>query len=562
MNALQKAINTYQHHVEELGTVLANQEDQRVVQLWLQSHQVFTYKSPMLSEFRNRITPGAPVQFTPDIVQVEGQILAGKFQELLAYFKASPGELPKKIDLIKTHLELNTLSISNEWLPLLLDHATTEDIKEILKLADFTDYSALSRFQMVRLGAVMPENDPRAATFPPFIQQYRQVLHNKKMFRPQSDDINGIRNINWLNDEEKYCALAHYIEKSRCPLGLSSFPENELLRMAPYLRYVNMMFTRPDVMHGFVSRCPNLNVVIIKHKEHLAGVAELPLCQMFESMGSNLRTLPRLPLCKWVNCSNNGVLETLPELPLCQRLSCDRCTALSALPALPLCVELSCTYCNFITLPSLPLCEKIDCKKCPSLEAIAALPLCKNLDCCDCPALRLIEALPVCKDLYCCNCKSLNALPPLPLCEVVNCPGTSLKYLPELPLCKNLLCYNCADLIAIPELPQCTNLNSYNCPALISIPQMPLCQAIQCYDSIALKTIGSQPLCQWLDCHGCTTLTEIGAQPLCKGLDYHDCIALAVLPQQLPHCETLACFGSTAPLPAVAPGAKIINRRQ
>lgn len=427
-----------------LGNHLANQEERRIVALWIQSHPAEVHESPMLADLRQRITPGAPVPFTPAARFIEEKILAGQTEELL---KCLPGELSKQIHLIKTHFELKTLILSKEWLPLLLDHVSTKDIRDILKPGSLPDVSSLSTSQTLRLRVILNEG--------------KKIPSQQKA----SADIEKIKKNEGLTRQERLISIALYIETHRLSLTFLRpvIQDEEFLELATYLRYVDLTdFENIELGQQILKKCSNLNELELNNDRFLEGITALPLCQsLICNNFTALTALPSLPLCEYLKCFQCPTLKVLPELPHVQKLYLHDCRTLEALPQLPLCAELTSVNSIALTsLPELPLCVDLDCKNCNVLAAIPALPLCTKIKCKNLPALTALPELPLCAKLDVEGCSALAALPLLSKCIKLDCRGcSSLSILPPLPVCEALYCAGCP-LRELPEIPSTANVYS------------------------------------------------------------------------------------------------------
>ncbi len=448
MNPIKTYLDIYKTHNDETITrevdiLLSDEDTYKVIQTWLNSHRNVAHISPMISKLQNRIR--APSSEASEItfiffsaLNIENKILNQNIDELIDFFNKSPKELLRNIDLLKMHIELKTLSENDirKLLPVLLDHASTQNIGDILSISPPVGDipQALTKQQLIRLTAALPNNQDKT-TLPPFAIVLVELLQKKEEhLQTAIDKINAVEG---LNEEEKNSLMAHYIERHEIPLkdlkGILS--DEKLLKLAPYLRYVNLKDFDVELGKNILKECKYLNYLRVADASFLGGLIKLPFCQeLVCSLCTNLTSLPQLPLCKKLICEGCTRLTSLPEFPLCEGLFCDGCTHLTSLPELPLCKELWCFGCtNLTSLPQLPLCEKLYCFGCTNLTSLPELPLCEKLDCYGCTNLTSLPELPLCERLKCPNCTRLAVLPPLPRCEYLRCYGCPLIELPELP---------------------------------------------------------------------------------------------------------------------------------
>lgn len=430
VEVLRRAIENNRNGIDA-GTLIAGVGDRRMIDLWMQSHPDMVAESPALTNLRNRVTPGAQAQFTPTQLFIEEKILSGQSEELLRYFIEFPGELPKQIALIMAHFELNTLSMSKEWLSLLLEHASADDIIAIFKAtgASLPNISSLSKCQMFRLCAIlnnMPEVED--STF----RAYQTLIKKESNVKAAISFC-----LNEISGEEKYASLANYIERHQIALKeiKNEMSETEFLRLAPHIRYVDLNSFEPvELGQRFLKQCKNLNILKLDSGAMLNGIEELPLCQKLKCDSTTLTSLPALPLCKELSCICCSSLSALPSLPHCQKLQCNGCVVLTSLPPLPLCQNLDCFCCIALTsLSELPVCKEIIGHACLVLTALPPLPLCEKLQCNGCVVLTTLPPLPLCRELNCSMCGALSTLPPLPSCQQLDCNGCPLNELPEMP---------------------------------------------------------------------------------------------------------------------------------
>lgn len=339
-------------------------------------------------------------------------------------------------------------------LPYLLDYAAAPKIFA----EPLDDLSNLSPVQLLRLAALMtlPEA-PQAANLPSGARQYMEILQTRSTL---AQDIQRIKQIEEFSEEEKYAAIAHYIE--RFNIYLKDVDQEKILRLVPYLHTVNLQgFGNIALGKQIVKKCPHLVVLKLNDGRFLEGITTLPHCRQLHCNHIPLRALPKLPRCLDLNCSGCIHLRELPALPLCQELDCHNCPHLRVLPELPLCKMLDCRFCtNMRSLPQLPSCERLECSLCIFLRFLPPLPLCKELNCACCTALIALPALPKCEKVVLFKCTALRTIPALPVCQMINCHRcTALTALPTLPHCRQLLCSFCP-LHELPELPWHAYVNS------------------------------------------------------------------------------------------------------
>lgn len=527
MSPLQQAIHCYQlpERDQALRQILSNEENRKIVELWIKNHPATISFSPMLKDLRHRIQPASSSQETS--FMIENKILSGHFDEDF-------------IDLIKTHLELKTLTISDveKNLPLLLDHASTQDIAAILKAAEtpLSNFPPLSNTQMIRLSAILVAKDvPKTPDdrLPPYIKKFIEIYQTKR-------SIVDFKRLD-LTAEEKNVAIANFIERNRLAILKVKYDlqDDELLELAPYLRYVDLRaFKKIELGQKLLKNCPNLNALFIDSGQFLDRIRVLPLCQEFICPGTVLTELPELPRCQKLDCSKSKMLRVLPALPMCRILDCHGCGFLEILPELPLCQELSCHDCShLIALPDLPLCQKLSCHNCSVLGTLpSALPLCQKLDCS--------------------SCGDLIMLPELPLCQTLDCYyNYRLATLPALPLCTKLDCYKCESLTTLPALPNCKKIDCTNCPRLTELQALPVCEILVCNDCVSLSALPPLPRCQRLYC-GHTSLTTLPPLPNCHTLHCNSC-ALTEFPEIPYNAHVVTVDNSpsfaTIPLPLSLP---------
>ncbi len=497
MNPIQTYLDIYKTHNDETITrevdiLLSDEDTCKVIQTWLNSHRTVAHISPMISKLQNRIrAPSSEAsEVTPiffSALNIENKILNQNIDELIDFFNKSPKEFLGHIDLIKMHIELKTLSENDirKLLPVLLDHASTQDIGDILSISPPVGDipQALTKQQLIRLTAALPKNQDKA-TLPPFAIALTEFLEKKEEdLRTAIDKINAV---DGLNEEEKNSLMAHYIERHEIPLkdlkGILS--DEKLLKLAPYLRYVNLKDFDVELGKNILKKCKYLNYLRVADGRILEGLIELPFCQKLSCLKcTNLTALPKLPMCKELFCKGSTHLTSLPELPLCEKLDCSNCTDLTSLPKLPHCKVLFCKDCTRLTsLPELSLCEELYCYGCTHLTSLPKLPMCKELYCGDCTRLTSLPELSLCEELYCYGCTHLSSLPQLPLCKKLYCYGcTHLTSLPQLSLCEELYCQDCTHLTSLPQLPLCKKLHCQDCTNLTSLPGLPRCQELECY---------------------------------------------------------------------------------
>lgn len=513
-----------------ISGILSNETDRKAVELWLKQHPVQAAESRVLSDLRNRVALAAPsvwnqmkrvFQWPFHPTGIESKILAGQGDAVLKQFQKDPEELLKQIDLIKTHIELGSLELNSAWLALLLDHADIEVIQDVIKTSKIPDLSSLTRIQSLRLNYLFPR------------------------IRERSDpDIQSIQKRVDLSEQERDAAIAFFIERKQIPLKevAQVLTREELLRLAPYLRYVDLRdFADTKLGQTFLAQnYTKLNELMISNGALLEGITSLPHCLSLVCHHATIETLPALPLCRFLHCSSCQKLTALPALNFCRRLICDDCS-LSSLPPLPLCLNLNCSHTSLRELPELPLCESLNCSHSRSLQELPALPQCTDLKCDHLFFLDALPALPLCKTLNCEGCTALKALPELPQCEDINCSVCdSLRALPaKLPLCKNLN-FESTQIAVIPSLPKCETLNCSD-SSITALPELPLCKKLSC-STTNISSLPQLPLCQDLTCNG-TNIREIPPLPVCQKLDCNFCPRLGALPQ-LPLCEELYCYGS------------------
>lgn len=391
----------------------------------------------------------------------------------------------------------------------LLDHGESDAISAFLKRNRAIDVSSLSPTQMLRLGEILAAAPYQLnRSLPPLLLEFIRILQAKEMA--------SLKNLPGLTDEEQSAALAFYINHNQVPLNnLRLNFKAEFLRLAPYLRYVNLNGFDLHLGQEILKNCPHLVDLQIDQGEMLEGIQTLPHCKYCDCRNStHLTSLPELPSCKILICFCCNSLTALPALPQCEELNCDWCSRLSALPALPHCKKLTCVGTEKLTsLPALPLCEWLTCWGSKLLGRISELPLCKSVNCCNCPELLALPSLPLCQELNCTDCRKLAAISQLPLCKELNCTGCSkLTALPELPHCEELKSSGCSLLTALPALPHCEKLDCNNCPALRTVASLPQCEEITCNHCTALPALPPLPRCQALWCAGCP-FTELPEMP-------------------------------------------------
>lgn len=132
MNILQNVAHCYLLPAEQrefaLKEIITDEKNRSVIEVWLQHRPGFIAESPLLADLKNRIAPPFP---TPPPSDMESKILSGNSHALIEHFYKSPAELYKHIDLIKAHIQMNTIPLDEAWISLLLDHASTQDVGEI-----------------------------------------------------------------------------------------------------------------------------------------------------------------------------------------------------------------------------------------------------------------------------------------------------------------------------------------------------------------------------------------------------------------------------------------------
>lgn len=513
-----------------IETLLLESKLKNAALSWLNEHNQHLHFSPTIYEIKNKIELNPPkatpdskggmihsiylgiLKLTPfknvdceEVAQtIEKHIISKDLPSLFHYATKNKTSFIHCTELLKLHLHLQTLTIEDLAYLLtrkdnngnmLLETLPTEQLVEILKLHNNDNQTVLhiinianwNNKQILRLcslaSLVIYNHSPRSISYewkknlPPFALQFLEIINQPNANKPTLEAVKKkLDLLPDLSDQEKYSALAHYIEYEKKPLNefIDLLSEDDFIALSPFLYYIDLKsFKNVELGREIIRKCNNPFYLCINNAEMINTFDSLPKCVELNCKGtSNISDLPAIPSCLKLDCSKCPYLCSLPKMPLCKIVHCANCQSLTELPELPRCQELVCSQCKFLRkIPDLPICKKLECQNNPLITELLPLPMCIYLNCSKCVSLQRIKTLPICRIITCSLCPKLEELPDIPMCTMLDCNNCPLLLqLPKLDECEYLNCSSCSRLVVIPPLPKSIKLNCSNCMWLGSLP--------------------------------------------------------------------------------------------
>jgi HECT-domain (ubiquitin-transferase) len=561
---IQQVLNAYKsppgnERESQIQKALASSKVQTAIATWLDQNGDRINSSPMLHDLNGRVhllqqtldSTEDPAK-TAVSTKIEAMILSEDY-ELVDYFRNTPHHLFQSIDLLKTHLDLKTLT--RDELLLILER-TAENMIAMQRdgLSGDAPYPSLLKAFSAEIEQAFEKTDPKgklgkvlntllqqdslssepyltdleqAKKIPailstgfiiPLLDQLPKKELAKALTTKNSDGLTILRSLNYKGLSKSQ--LFHFIflvSKAQRSFA-KAIGSSWTLNLPPIANdYYQTLQTPPDDIDIIKTITLSLKAAGDRNiaLAHYINYHRIPI-EALRSQVPDKEWMRIAPHLQYVNLSNvkdtqfiNKLLENCPNIR-----------------------QLDISSTKVKELPPLPKCEKLDCSGCTSLQHLPPLPNCRKLNCSGCTSLLQVSDLTNCQMLECSKCTSLPQLPPLPNCQMLECSKcTSLPQLPPLPNCEYLTCKGCTSLLQVSELSKCQKFYCSGCTSLPQVPDLPNCRSLSCTGCTSLQRILQLPNCENLTCKGCTSLQELPPLPNCQRLNCEGCINLQGLPE-------------------------------